>query len=153
MYKCIYEPGYLHCFLSGLITFHRREEVVGIGEDFDWAGWFWIYVVLWYMDNEVLLTAEMSLQLSRRAGWNTDDELMYSYGVTPLLVNSSIGNSCCFLASLQYFPVKPWLLSAGSKNIKHNQRAALPPSPVFPSSPTAFRVVWGGGTGTDLSPF
>lgn len=147
------EPGYLHCFLNGLITVHLREEVTGRGEDSDWADWFWIYLVLWCMVNKVFVTAEMSLQLSRGAGWNTDDELMYSYGVSPLLVNSRVGNSCYFLASLQYFTVEPQLLNAGSKSIEHDQRAALPLSSVFPSPLTAFLVVWLGGTGTDLSPF
>ena len=132
MYKCIYEPGCLHCFLNGLITFHLREEVTGKGESFDWADWCWIYLMLWYVDNKVLLTAGLSLQRSRRGGWNTDDELMYSYGVTPLLVNSSASNSCYFLQVCS-ISIGPWLLKAGSKSwdTRNNQRAALPPSPVF----------------------
>lgn len=110
----------------------------GRGEDFDWADRVWIYLELWYMDSKMLVRAGMSLQLSRSAGWNADDELMCSYGVIPLLVNSSLGNSCYFLASLQYFTVEPWVLNAGGKSIKHDQPAALPPSPVFPSPPNRF---------------
>lgn len=90
MYKGICEPGYLlfkwpHHLSSKGRSNRERGRL--------WADWFWICLVVWYMGNKVLLTAEMK---SGRAGWNADGELTYSYRVTPLLLNSSFGNSCCF---------------------------------------------------------
>lgn len=129
MDKRIYEPGYLHCFLNGLITLHLREEVTRV--DFEQIGFGSVsccdrWTMKCYLEQD---------WACRRAGWNAADELIYSCGVTPLLVNSSVGNSCYFLASLQYFLVEPWLLDGGSKSTDHNHPAVFPPSPVFPSSP------------------